>query len=258
MLDAESSNPVCGDNYAKTFMNEDGLRILEAFKDETSPNASTISRHRIIDDLLREELLSNPNLCVVMVGAGFDSRAFRLKGGTWLELDEPQIIEYKNGRLPTANSDNELHRIPIDFSTDSLEDKLLPYSKYSPVVIVIEGVFAYLEEEEVRQLLNKLRRIYPQHKLICDLTSRAFFEEYSQSLHEKFAGLGASFKFTAEEPEKIFIENGYSCAERISIVERAVEYELINIPMNILRTTLHTLAEGYAVYVFDNVINDPF
>ena len=47
MRDAERSNPVCDDVYAKAFMNEDGLRILEAFKDETNPNASNVARHRI-------------------------------------------------------------------------------------------------------------------------------------------------------------------------------------------------------------------
>ena len=90
MQDAERSTSVCGDSYAKAFMNEEGLRILEAFQDETSPNASNVARHRIIDDFLRQELLANPSLCVVIIGAGFDSRAFRLKGGTWVELDEPQ------------------------------------------------------------------------------------------------------------------------------------------------------------------------
>ena len=82
MQDAERSNPVCGDIYAKAFMNEDGLRILEAFKDETKPNASNVARHRIIDDFLVQELLADPSLCVVIIGAGFDSRAYRLKGGT--------------------------------------------------------------------------------------------------------------------------------------------------------------------------------
>ena len=37
MQDAEASAPVCGDAYAKVFMNEDGLRIQEAFKDEVKP-----------------------------------------------------------------------------------------------------------------------------------------------------------------------------------------------------------------------------
>ena len=120
MQDAEAARPVCNDVYAKLFMNEDGLRILEKFKDEVNPNTSNVARHRLIDDLLREELLAHPELRVVLIGAGFDSRAYRLKGGTWIELDEPQVIAYKNERLPASQAQNPLQRIAIDFSTDSL------------------------------------------------------------------------------------------------------------------------------------------
>lgn len=169
MQDAALDKPVCGDIYARTFMNEDGLRILEKFKDERRPNASNVARHRIIDDILRKELAADPNLCVVIIGAGFDSRAYRLDGGTWVELDEPQVIAYKNERLPASKSKNELQRIAIDFSTDSLEEKLSLFAGRKPVVVVIEGVFMYLEQETITQSLQTLHRLFPQHKLVCDL-----------------------------------------------------------------------------------------
>jgi O-methyltransferase involved in polyketide biosynthesis len=59
MQDAERTDPVCGDTYAKLFMNEDGLQVFDAFKDEQNPNASNVTRHRIIDDFLRDELLTH-------------------------------------------------------------------------------------------------------------------------------------------------------------------------------------------------------
>jgi methyltransferase (TIGR00027 family) len=251
MQDAERSSPVCGDIYAKAFMNEDGLRILEAFKDETNPNASNVARHRIIDDFLRQELLANPSLCVVIIGAGFDSRAFRLRGGTWLELDEPQLIAYKNERLAASNCDNELQRIPIDFSTDSLEEKLSAFSSHSSVTIVIEGVFVYLDKEVIGQLLQTLRRLFPRHKLICDLMSREFFENYGGTFNEKITGMGASFKFTADNPEELFLGNGYGRTVRVSIVERTVVFESPQIPKDVLETLLPTLPGGYAIYVFE-------
>jgi methyltransferase (TIGR00027 family) len=251
MLDAERTNPICGDVYAKVFMNEDGLRILDAFKDETYPNASNVARHRIIDDFLRQELLADPGLCVVIIGAGFDSRAFRLKGGVWVELDEPQVIAYKNERLPASDCDNELHRIPIDFSTDSLAEKLSPFSSRSPVAIVVEGVFLYLEEGVIGQLLETLRSLFPRHKLICDLMSREFIENYAGTMHEKLRGMGASFKFSADNPETLFLENGYERIATVSIIERAVVLESPNIPAKVLEELLPTLPGGLAIYVFE-------
>lgn len=251
MQDAASGNPICGDSYAEAFMNEEGTRILRAFEGETSPNASSVTRHRIIDDLLRRELLAGPDLTVVLVGAGFDSRAYRLDGGTWVELDEPQVIAYKNERLPASDCENELHRIPVEFSTDSLEEKLSPFAGRARVAVVIEGVLMYLEEGAIIRLLQTLRGSFPRHKLMCDLMTGEFFEEYGKSLHEKIAGMGASFKFTVDNPEEVFINNGYHRTGKISIVGRAVELGSINIPSAALKTALRTLAEGNAIYVFE-------
>ncbi len=251
MRDAESDNSVCGDVYAVNFMNEDGRRILEAFKEETGPNATIVARHRIIDDFLSEELSVSPDLFVILVGAGFDSRAFRLEGGAWLELDEPQLIEYKNERLPAAASENDLRRVSIDFSVDSLEEKLGVFSNHVSVAVVVEGVFMYLEETEIKKMLETLRRVFPRHRLICDLINRAFFEEYGKTLHEKLNGIGASFHFTADDPEKLFTENNYRRLKKISIVEKAVDFGSLNIPKIAFQTSLQTLAEGNAVYVFE-------
>jgi hypothetical protein len=118
-------------------------------------------------------------------------------------------------------------------------------------VVVIEGVFMYLEREELGQLLQRLRRLFPRHKLICDLMSRKFFEKYGRTLHEKITGMGASFKFTVDNPEEVFLENGYRRIGRISIVGKAVEFGLIKIPRIFLKTLLRTLAKGYAIYVFE-------
>ncbi|HJT66539.1 MAG TPA: SAM-dependent methyltransferase [Pyrinomonadaceae bacterium] len=251
MQDAASDKPVCGDVYAKVFMNEEGLRILEKFKDETNPNTSNVARARMVDDLLREELRANPNLRVVLIGAGFDSRAYRLKGGTWFELDEPQVIAYKNERLPVSQAQNPLQRIAIDFSTESLEEKLSAAASDSgPTVVVIEGVFMYLEEESIRQLLQTLHRLFPEHKLICDLMTRKFFEKYGRTIHEKLTGMGATFKFTVKKPEELFLRSGYRRVACLSVVERSAEYQSRAIPKILARTFLRTLTRGYAIYVF--------
>jgi len=251
MQDAASDNPVCGDVYAKLFMNEEGLRILEKFKEEVNPNASNVARARIVDDLLREELAANPNLRVVLIGAGFDSRAYRLNGGDWVELDEPQVIAYKDERLPASQAQNPLRRIPIDFASESVEEKLLAIAgSGGPTVVVIEGVFMYLEQETIRRLLETLHRLFPEHKLICDLMTRKFFEKYGRTIHEKLTGMGATFKFTVDNPEELFLQSGYRREACISIVEKSAEYQSRKIPKILVRTVLRTLTSGYAIYVF--------
>ena len=251
MRDAEREQPVCGDTYAKLFMNDEAIKILDQFKDEFGPNTSNVARHRIIDDLVREELRAHPDLCVVIIGAGFDTRAYRIKGGTWVELDEPQVIAYKNERLPASQCQNELQRIPIDFSTESVEEKLSSFAWRKPVVVIIEGVFMYLEEETIKQLLQTLHRLFPQHKLICDLMTRIFFTKYGRTIHETLTGMGASFKFTADNPAAVFVQSGYRRVGWFSIIEKSFEYDAKKIPKIVLRTFLRKLTNGYAIYVFE-------
>ena len=252
MRDAEARKPVCNDTYAKVFMNEEGLQIYEAFKNEICANASNATRHRIIDDLLRQELGRDPNLQMVLIGAGFDSRAFRLHGGKWVEFDEPQIITYKNERLPPRGCKNELHRVSIDFATESLEQKLSAFSGDTATVFVIEGVFMYLDADAIRHLLQTLRRLFPRQKLICDLMSRRFFEKYSRSLHRKIMGLGTSF-IIADDPKMMFAENGYRLTEKISVVGRAVELGSLKVPRILFRIFLRTLSSGYAIHTFEPI-----
>ncbi len=93
----------------------------------------------------------------------------------------------------------------------------------------------YLEEEVILQTLQTLSRLFPQHKLDCDLMNRKFFEKYGKSVHEKLSGIGASFKFIADDPEKIFLESEYRRAGKISIVEKTVDFGLIKIPKIFLK-----------------------
>jgi len=251
MRDAERSKPVCNDIYAKVFMSDEGLKILDLFKDETRPNLSNVARHRIIDDFLRQELLADPKVLIVIIGAGFDSRGFRLHGGAWIELDEPQIIEYKNERLPITQSENVVHRIAINFSTDSLEQKLRPYSNHEPVVVVIEGVSMYLEQTAIATLLQTLNQLFPRHKLICDLMTWDFFENNAKTIHDKITGMGTCFKLSPGDPEEVFLANGHEKVTQIQIVEKAVLFESPEIPQAVLDAMEPPLPVGYSIYVFE-------
>lgn len=63
--------------------------------------------------------------------------------------------------------------------------------------------------------------------------------------------MGATFKFTADNPEEIFVKNGYQRLDQISVVVKSTEFEGRNVPKILFRTLLRTLASGYAIYVFE-------
>lgn len=253
MLDAETKHPVVNDRYAVRFMNEEGLKTFSAFKHFKAPNASNIARHRIVDDILRDFIRTHDDPTIIIIGAGFDSRAYRLTGGNWIELDEPHLIEYKNEKLPIAVCKNSLTRIPIHFADESIDDKLKHYASRKSVIVVIEGVLMYLTEATVRSLLGTLVNIFPTHEVACDLMTKQFFEKYSYKIHEKLNNLGATFSFIIDDPQSVFLDRGYQLISKTSTVMRAVELKILNIPTFILRWFMKPLIAGYAIYHFKKV-----
>ena len=250
-LDAERLQPACGDRYAERFMDEDAWRAFEPFRHFTGPNASNATRHRIIDDLLRERLSADRERRIILIGAGFDSRAFRLTGGHWLEVDEPQVFAWKEPRLPAAESPNPLTRLPVDFALERLADRLAPFADPDPATIVIEGVLFYLGEARIAELLRTLRTVYPQGEIIGDVMTLDFFRAFGQPIHRKIVELGASFELPARDLADIFAAEGYAQTGLYSTTQRSAELGLLPWYMRLLLRLSRKFVDGYAIRVFE-------
>lgn len=250
--DAALPKPACGDSFAGLFMNEEAQKVWLEFKDDVRPNASNASRHAIIDGQLKEVLNAAPDSLVVIIGAGFDTRAFRIKGGKWVEVDEPPIISYKETTLPASKSPNPLSRIPIDFARESITEKLSAFTTSQKTHIVIEGVLMYLSENDRKQLMTRLKNLFPNHIVYCDLMRQSFFERYSKPLHEKILSLGASFTELTEHPERLFLESGYKTLSCTSIPLSAVRHGNGGMASFLVRYFFKTLRDGYCVWRFES------
>jgi methyltransferase (TIGR00027 family) len=257
MEDAERKTSLCNDHFARRFMDERGMRLYQPFTAEKLPNISTTVRCRIIDDFVRSEIEKEPGTRVVTIGAGFDTRPYRLKGGDWIEIDEPQIIEYKNERLPVAECPNSLKRISIEFAAESLAGKLETLANDKPVVVVMEGVFMYLEAAQIDSTLRDIKGRFPRHVLLCDLMNREFFEKVAQSVHSKLAAAGAVFTERPDDPAEIFRRNGYMETANVPMFRRAMElgvlWDRARIPGFVARLLLGVLRKemnGFAVRRF--------
>jgi methyltransferase (TIGR00027 family) len=250
-MDAASQRPIGRDTYAHVFMNEDAQRIWEEFKSFKAPNGSNAARHVMIDDHLQRGLNTDPAAPVVIIGAGFDTRAFRLKGGRWFEFDEPEILTYKESRLPAATAPNLLQRIEVNFAKGELAGKLAVVPAAAHTHVIIEGVFMYLTISQRRELLDTLAARFPHHTLYCDLMSKAFFETYSRKLHLKIAGMGATFVDMVEHPERAFIDAGYKMRSLESVPLYSAEHGDIGVPTFMVKWVMRGLRDGYVLGVFE-------
>jgi methyltransferase (TIGR00027 family) len=252
MLDARVKRPICNDTLAHVFMNDEGMAILNQTRHLLGPRITTVQRHKIIDDILNELLHKNNKLQIILIGAGFDTRAYRLPGGNWIELDEPEIMAYKEQKLPALECPHPLQRIAIQFAHEPLIEKLRPFATYDQVVVIYEGVMMYLSEKQIDENIKVIQQIFSNHLLICDLITRAFFHLFSRKLHRQLSELGASFQFKHyNKPQQFFTQKNYAQLRQISIPQTAVAAGNLVIPPLIYFLFKNVFITGYTVNVFE-------
>ena len=249
--DASSASPIAGDRFAHRFMDDRARDITAQLGSLKRPSASLPVRHRLIDDHLGAELARDPALRVVVIGCGFDTRAFRLGGGRWIEVDEPALIGQKDAALPASESPNELVRIPVRFGQESLEEKLAPYATAERAAVVLEGVLNYLSDEQSRELLGVLTKLFPRHVVLCDMLGRRFIAIYARALVKRLRRLGIEFSASAETPEPLFRAFGYRTTTSVSIWGAANELGAEGAPPALAVRVLPSLRKGYCVWSFE-------
>jgi methyltransferase (TIGR00027 family) len=150
-------------------------RLVPAFLDFGWPytRSSGVIRTRMIDDLVREAIHAGAQQ-LVLLGAGFDSRAYRLaetKGIVIFEVDHPATQRAKRERLVArfGTLPENVHFVEVNFEKDNLERKLVEagFDPKNLAVVVWEGVVSYLTEPAVNGNLAVLRRLLaPNSRLI--------------------------------------------------------------------------------------------
>ena len=249
--DAASARPVCNDTLAARFLTDDARRGVEPLLRFQAAASSNVARHRIIDDLLRAALAQDAVRRVILAGAGFDTRAFRLPGGRWWELDDRELLAFKEQRLPAVSAPNPLTRVPVSFESETLASHLEPLGGNDPALVVIEGVTMYLADETLESVARAVRTALPRATLICDIMTPAFARSFSRGLQMELARMGASFGPRREQPRRIIERAGYTVRTRHSIPGRAAQAGSLRIPRWVLATVLRGLRDGYMVHVFE-------
>jgi methyltransferase (TIGR00027 family) len=135
-------------------------RAVCAIIDRRWPGArsSGVARTRLIDDWVSAGVRDGARQ-VVILGAGFDSRAWRLEtlaGVPVFEVDHPATSVEKRRRLEAAGFDPErVALVGVDFTRDLLADALdrTALDTRQRTIVIWEGVTNYLSEHAVEAVL---------------------------------------------------------------------------------------------------------
>lgn len=107
-----------------------------------------------------------PDGVVVNIGCGLDSRFLRVNNGKviFYDLDLPEVIEIKKQFF----KENERYHF---ISSSVLDHKWMSIvAKHEgPFLFMAEGVFMYLDREDVQSLILKLQSEFPGSELVCEV-----------------------------------------------------------------------------------------
>ena len=248
--DAARPQPLCGDTFASRFIDDEIRRDLAPLLRFRPPALSNVGRHRIIDDIVRDRLVSNPQQRFILVGVGFDTRAYRMPGGRWFEFDDPQLLAFKEERLPAADAPNPLQRTPVAFGTVAPGAFLAPLAGDDDALVILEGVSMYLSDDALTDLAQALGQQFPKATLVCDLMSPMFARTYGRALQQALRDMGAVFGTRHRHPRVAVERGGWRASSHLSIPGRTAELGSLPIPSWALATLLRGLREGYQIWTF--------
>jgi methyltransferase (TIGR00027 family) len=124
------------------------------------PRPSGVVRTRAIDDAVREALVGGCAQLVIL-GAGYDTRAYRLPEAAAVEtfeVDHPATQTAKRAALERAlrTPSPQVHHVPVDFEHDSLASALdaAGLERAVRTCVVWEGVFSYLTVDAIDATLR--------------------------------------------------------------------------------------------------------
>ena len=141
-----------------------------------------ICRTRYIDDVLNDAIKEGFET-VVNLGAGVDTRAFRIPGIEkikYFELDFPELLKAKRayidkniGELPT-----NVALVPIDFNTQELGEELKKagYTLSSQTLFIWEGVTQYISREAVDNTLKYVARAATGSRIVFTYVLKSFID----------------------------------------------------------------------------------
>jgi len=119
-----------------------------------------VCRTRFIDDTVRAALSEGVEQLVIL-GAGFDTRPYRLLGLKPIrtfEVDLPAVQSKKKSRIQSlfGRLPEHVAFVPVDFRRQTVEGALaqVSFAPSKPSVFVWQGVTQYLSEEAVKQTLS--------------------------------------------------------------------------------------------------------
>jgi O-methyltransferase involved in polyketide biosynthesis len=167
-LDNHLPHPILADPMANELVGRLGYDCAR-FRLSASPIINIAHRAKKLDQVAQQFIARHPDAVGLDLGAGLDTRVFRIAppaGVDWYDVDFPEVVAVRRQLLPARA---HAHNLAADL-TDP--DWLAAVPGDRPAVIVADGLMAFLTQDDLVALLDRLVGHFPSGEIAFNGYSR--------------------------------------------------------------------------------------
>ena len=211
--ETERADALFRDPFARRLAGERGEQIAKSLVFSEKNSWSWFTRTYLFDQFIAQCLTEGCDL-VVNLAAGLDARPYRLAlpaSLKWIEVDLPEITDYKEEILRDEKPSCVLERVRLDLSDVNGRRKLFQRlaAEARKALIISEGLVLYLTAEEVGSLATDLAAHEPFRYWLLDLASPALLRLMQKKMGKPLEEAAAPLKFAAAEGPEFFSKFGW-------------------------------------------------
>jgi methyltransferase (TIGR00027 family) len=211
--ETERADALFRDPFASRLAGERGQEIAKSLAFSEKNAWSWFTRTYLFDQFINRCLQEGCDT-VINLAAGLDARPYRLAlpaSLKWIEVDLPDITDYKEELLRDEKPSCTLERVRLDLSNVNGRRELFQrLAKQSQKALIIsEGLVLYLSEDEVGLLATDLAAHEQFRYWLLDITSPALLKMLQKKMGKAFDEAAAPFKFAPAAGPEFFNKFGW-------------------------------------------------
>ena len=211
--ETERDDALFRDPFARRLAGERGEQIARSLAFSEKNAWSWFTRTYLFDQFINRCLTEGCDL-VVNLAAGLDARPYRLAlpaSLKWVEVDLPEITDYKEEILADEKPSCMLERVRLDLAEVNERRKLFQRlaAESRQALIISEGLVLYLTAAEVGSLAKDLASAEPFRYWLLDLASPALLKLLQKKMGKPLEAAAAPLKFAATEGPGFFAKFGW-------------------------------------------------
>ncbi len=214
------------DPFAAKLAGERGLAILRALPRWEILCFGIGIRIRFLDELVLEAINVRKVTTVLCLGAGLDSRPWRLpvsENVRWIEADFPAVLEYKDTVMDGYQPKCRLERIPADLNDGESRGPLFRAVGDEPALMITEGLLSYLPTSTVEGIASEAAGTGAIRYWALDLTSRDVERRLRMDSFQSIDRMRAPDRPDGERILEIAARHGWTAVRHLSYIRDALQ-----------------------------------